>query len=362
MTKFAVASNPWTLKYRPRRFKDVVGQDNAVAILQGMLKRQEIPNALLLAGPYGSGKTTLARILARYVNCEEGTACGKCKSCKLPTHPDVSELDAAEQRGIDEIRNLLRRSRVKPMHSIRFFILDEVQQLTSQASGALLKSLEEPGPTTCYVLCTNEPHKVPDTVLSRCQRIMLNLPTRKDIATRLSQIAERESVKIKQEVLDAIAESSGGHMRDAVSLLQSTVQLMSSGETNPSKLIASVGQSTSASSVAIATKVLVCLYKKSYAKAAAALLDFTTNGEAAIPFVNMMLYMNEYALAKKVGAESSVWHTPNNRKFWETASKFVDNSEQVLTTSRVLLEMRSRLQYSGAPDRSVLLGLLTWKS
>ncbi len=354
-----INANPWTLKYRPRLFRDVVGQPEAVAQLRGMLKRQELPNAILMSGPFGSGKTTLARLFARYVNCETSNACGKCPSCRAVGHPDISEMDAAEARGIDDVRALLRRVRIKPTHKIRFFILDELHQLTPQASQALLKSLEEPGPTTCYILCTNEPHKLPDTVRSRCQHLALRLPTRDDIMVRLAHIAEQEKLDpqlAKKSMLTTLAEASGGHVRDAVGLLQSAAQ-QHAGGADIAKITASISTQSGANTINTAVKLLAAMYAGNHKLAVRVIMDFTSLQEPAIPWLNLLLRMNEYGLATVAKADSAVWHTQDNQQYWSVVSeKF--NLESALELHRKLLTARERLQMSGAVDRSVLIGTL----
>lgn len=352
-----ITTNPWATKYRPRKFAAVVGQERAVSELKGMIKSREIPNALLLSGPYGSGKTTLARLFARYINCETNDACGKCKSCLADPHPDVTELDAAEARGIDDVRALIAKARMRPIYAIRIFVLDELHRLTGPALSALLKSLEEPGPTTCYILCTNEPQALPDTILSRCRQIPLGLPGREAIASRLQTIADRESLKVKSNVIDAVVEASGGHIRNAINILQGVSDRVKAGVKDSETLLQSIEGVASRTALQIATKLLLSLYKGKRKTAASALLDLQPSGEAAIPFINLCLRLNEYVTAMTIGNESSVWHTVDNKKLWSLASADGPSLDTLLAVHAKLVDLRNRLQMSGAAERSLLLTL-----
>lgn len=209
---------------RPKFFKDVKGQDQVVSTLVKSIKNKKLHNAYLFAGKYGIGKTTLARLVAKGINCEnfKDDLCGKCKSCKDTNSFDIKELDAASNRGIDEIRKLKNNSALIPFNSkYKVYIIDEAHQLTSQASNAFLKTLEEPSSRTKFIFCTTEPWKLLSTIRSRC--LIFNLkPIRfRDIKERLEEILKIEKISIKDSrILYRIAENSNNTLRDAINSLE----------------------------------------------------------------------------------------------------------------------------------------------
>jgi DNA polymerase-3 subunit gamma/tau len=217
-------------KWRPQTFEDVVGQGATAQTLRNAVRQNRIAHAYLFAGARGVGKTTTARILAKALNCAHGptpTPCNACDSCREITHGnslDVLEIDAASNRGIDEIREL--RENVKYASArdrFKVFIIDEVHMLTTEAFNALLKTLEEPPPQVVFVLATTELHKVPATILSRCQHFNFRAISYREILDRLQYICREEKVQISEEALNAIARASEGSMRDAQSLLDQVI-------------------------------------------------------------------------------------------------------------------------------------------
>jgi len=215
--------------YRPQNFSGILGQNHIKMTLQNEISAENIAQAFLFCGPRAVGKTTLARVLAKAVNClnrqkNESEPCNKCASCLGITQGkslDVTEIDAASNTGVDNVReNIIAFSRLTPANSkFKIFIIDEVHMLSISAFNALLKIIEEPPVHVNFILCTTEIHKVPLTIISRCERFDFKRISVADIVKKLSAIASAEGVEIDRPVLEAVARRSGGHLRDAESLL-----------------------------------------------------------------------------------------------------------------------------------------------
>lgn len=217
-------------KFRPNRFEDVKGQEHIVTTLQNQIKADRIGHAYLFCGTRGTGKTSIAKIFARAVNCEhpvEGSPCGECESCKAiaaGTSMNVIEIDAASNNGVDNIREIVEEVSYSPAEGrFKVYIIDEVHMLSIGAFNALLKTLEEPPSYVIFILATTEVHKIPITILSRCQRYDFRRISIETIVERLRELMEKEQVQVEDKALRYIAKTADGSMRDALSLLDQCI-------------------------------------------------------------------------------------------------------------------------------------------
>ncbi|PKQ37819.1 MAG: DNA polymerase III subunit gamma/tau [Actinobacteria bacterium HGW-Actinobacteria-1] len=223
-----MAHQSWYRTYRPQSFDDVVGQTHIERTLRNAVEEDSVAHAYLFTGPRGTGKTSTARILAKALNCEQGPtgtpddSCEDCAAIAAGTHPDVHELDAASRTGVDAVREeIIGRVNYAPTRGHwKVYIIDEVHMLSNAAFNALLKTLEEPPSHTVFILCTTHPHKVPETIHSRCQRFDFHRLSVEEIVSRLRFIADAEKVEVADAALSLIGKHALGGMRDAITTLE----------------------------------------------------------------------------------------------------------------------------------------------
>lgn len=270
-----VTKDSLAVRTRPKRLGDLIGQEKTVNVLKGYISRKQMPKTILFAGRTGSGKTTLARIVNRIVNCSnlDGyNPCLKCPSCLASLnskHPDFLEVNGASERGIDDIRAVVKQSYYAPKYNMRVILIDEAHGLTSTAINALLKPIEEPPPKTIWIFGTTEPEKLKEVILGRCARNYLDYPTVEEVVERLAKISRKEfGVKIHKLIkpyYEKIAESSGLQPRNAVQTLEMVGNLVSAKKSVDKKgieellkkTISSLGEIDS-----ITIKLLGFLYRK----------------------------------------------------------------------------------------------------
>jgi len=235
------------LKYRPKKFEEIIGQDHIVKTLTNAIKTNRIANAYLFSGLRGAGKTTTARIFAKALQCENGptpTPCENCENCILSNenrHLDIIEMDAASNRKIEDIRELIEHTKYKPsIGRFKIFIIDEVHMLTNEAFNALLKTLEEPPEYVKFIMCTTDPLKLPATILSRVQHFRFNKIPEKIIENYLRNVLIKENIEYDDEAIRLIVKSAGGSVRDSLTLLDQAISY-SGGKIDLDKVVEMLG-------------------------------------------------------------------------------------------------------------------------
>lgn len=235
-------------KFRPQEFEDVKGQDHIVTTLKNQIKADRIGHAYLFCGTRGTGKTTIAKIFAKAVNCEhpvDGSPCGECPTCKAiaaGTSMNVIEIDAASNNGVDNIRQIREEVEYRPTEGkYKVYIIDEVHMLSIGAFNALLKTLEEPPSYVMFILATTEAHKIPITILSRCQRYDFRRISIDTIAARLNELMEKEQVPVEEKAIRYVAKAADGSMRDALSLLDQCIAFYLGQELTYDKVLETLG-------------------------------------------------------------------------------------------------------------------------
>lgn len=293
-------------KYRPKTFGEVIGQEHIVQTLKNAVAHSLLSHAYVFSGPRGSGKTTLARLLAKAVNCEnpqKGEPCNKCSSCEelnANRSMDLVEIDAASNRGIDEMRALKEGIGFLPSKlKYKVFIIDEAHQLTKEASNALLKTLEEPPAHAMFILATTELHKMIPTIVSRCQRYDFRRLKGEEIVKRLESIAKSEKAAVESPALELIALNSGGSLRDAESLLDKVLTFHSSSGKNIEVSMKEVEELLGIVDLSILANFVDLLLEKQTAKAVELLNQKLEGGMDPYEFAkNLVQYLREALLLK----------------------------------------------------------------
>ncbi len=292
--------------YRPQKFSQLVGQTHITRLLKAELSKNLAGHAYLFIGPRGTGKTTTARILAKALNCTDlqtGEPCGICSNCKTfdaGKFIDLIEIDAASNRGIDEIRELKERIEYNPsIGKQKVYIVDEVHMLTKEAFNALLKTLEEPPSYVTFILATTEPHKIPATIMSRCEKFEFKLGGQKEIANALHHIMDEEKVKVDKKGMDLLVTHSGGSYRDAVSLLDTIIASTGDKELTFEEVSQSLGLPDSA----IVNTYIVALAENKLADALGTLDEVFSRGTNVPQFTKSIILLLRDCLLDKTVAE-----------------------------------------------------------
>jgi DNA polymerase-3 subunit gamma/tau len=268
-------------KFRPQNFNEVIGQEHISQTLKNAISEKRIANAYLFSGPRGCGKTTMARIFAKALNCKDGPTikpCGVCENCieiSKSSSVDVLEIDGASNNGIDEIRTLRENVKFSTASSkYKIYVIDEAHQITVQAFNALLKTLEEPPSHVVFVMATTEQHKIPITILSRCQRYSFKLISSVEMVCAIRNIGQKEGFEIDDEALNIVTSASGGSMRDALSLLDQAVSSNTGRITGdymrgllgllPKDIIVSVTENIAKGDIYTILKIVKEIYEQGY--------------------------------------------------------------------------------------------------
>jgi DNA polymerase-3 subunit gamma/tau len=295
-------------KYRPQKFSEVVGQGHIIKTLTSALSSGKIAHAYLFAGPRGTGKTTVARVLAKAVNCLDDKTlepCNKCESCLEIMEGralDLIEIDAASNRGIDEIRELRERIKFTPTRSkYKIYVIDEAHQLSKDAFNALLKTLEEPPSHAIFILATTEPYKMLPTILSRVQRFDFRKISLPDILKRLEMINKKEGIKIDEKALRIIALNAEGYQRDAESMLGQVVAF--SGDKKIS--VEDVETILGIVDISLAIKFIELLADKKSKEALAFIDKFVNQGYDLVQFVQSLINYSRKLLLIRVSKDLS---------------------------------------------------------
>jgi DNA polymerase-3 subunit gamma/tau len=348
-------------KYRPQTFAELIGQEHVRTTLENAITQQRIAHGYILSGQRGTGKTTIARILARCLNCVEGptpTPCGVCSSClevSSSSSPDVIEIDAASNRGINEMRELRENVRYRPSRDrFKVFIIDEAHQITNEAFNALLKTLEEPPEWAVFIMCTTESHKIPTTIASRCQQFSFRSVEFQDLVGLMEGICVKEGITAEPEALAVIAQSGEGSVRDSLSALDQAIACCGNHLTG-----SSVRDLLGMYSLASLSKVTAALEQSSPASMLEIVAELESAGKNLQHFCRELArYFRNLLVAKITGQDTRLIaaSAPEQLHLREVGGAF---SEEDLTRwLQISLDIYGQLQYSLQPRLHLELGLM----
>ena len=357
-------------KYRPQTFAEIIGQEHVVQTLVNAISSGMVSHAYLFAGPRGSGKTTIARLLAKAVNCQnrkenEFEPCNKCSSCMEIMQArslDLLEIDAASHRGIDEIRELRDGIKFAPSKSkYKVFIIDESHQLTKEAANALLKTLEEPPSHAIFILATTEIHKMISTIISRCQRFDFRKLTLLEIIKRLEIVSEKEKAKIEKAALELIAVNSGGSIRDAESLLDQVLTF--SGQNSKDEIKAQdIKDLLGLVELNTISKLTDFLCQKKASEAVNFLNEITDKGSDLQEFAKALInYLRQALILKISGGEVAnpiiTGLTKEELKLLQ-AQTLNFKEEELRRILNLFLEAENKMKYSPIPQLPLELAII----
>lgn len=332
-----IVSQSLAVRERPRKFKDLVGQDHVVTTIKGMFKSNKFPGSILLEGQTGGGKTTTARMIFAYLNCAKRTACGECPSCLagVESHPDLTVINAGTDGGVDNMRKLIKQSKLAPMFRKRVVIIDEAHKLTGASAEAILIPLEEPSRDTIFILCTTEPEGLKPTVKNRCTRLVMRPIPKEAVVKRLAEIAKREGVDILkakggEKALEMIADFTNGSMREAISVLENVLFGVAGGGDITDKHVLNAYVQNSEVDLDKAAAVLVATLQAGKFKTAIATIRKTTNMRGLLA---KTLWLLDYLVGKQTGTAK---FTPYTGKLYHEIEKKEKIDTSFSNTMRLL--------------------------
>lgn len=350
-------------KFRPQEFSDVKGQDHIVTTLRNQIKADRIGHAYLFCGTRGTGKTTIAKIFAKAVNCEnpaDGSPCGECPTCRAiasGASMNVIEIDAASNNGVDNIRQIREEVEYRPTEGkYKVYIIDEVHMLSIGAFNALLKTLEEPPSYVIFILATTEAHKIPITILSRCQRYDFRRISIDTIAARLSELMEQEQVAVEEKAIRYVAKAGDGSMRDALSLLDQCIAFYLGQELTYDKVLETLG----AVDTEVFSKLLRRILDKNITGAISTVDDLVVEGRELGQFVNdFTWYLRNLMLVQSSDDMEDVLDiSTENLALLKEEAGMVD-AEVLMRYIRIFSELASQIKY--AAQKRILIEIAVIK-
>ena len=349
-------------KYRPQTFAELIGQEHVRTTLENAISQHRIAHGYIFSGQRGTGKTTIARIMARCLNCDQGptsTPCGVCPNCLeiaggQKTY-DVYELDAASNRGINEAREIVQAAEKAPARGrFKIYIIDEAHQLTNEAFNALLKTLEEPPPWCVFILCTTESHKIPTTIASRCQQFSFRSVEFTALVERMQWICSQEGITADDEALAVLAQAGEGSVRDSLSALDQAIACCGNSLAGPA-----VRDLLGMYSLASLEKVTAALAESSTAAMLEIVDELERTGKNLQHFCRELArYLRNLLVASIAGAETRLIaaSAPEQARLRDTAARFQE--DDLTRWLQISLDIYSQLQYSLQPRLHLELGLL----
>lgn len=337
-------------KFRPSAFEDVKGQDHIVTTLKNQIKAERVGHAYLFCGTRGTGKTTIAKIFAKAVNCEnpiDGSPCGECAICKAITagaSMNVIEIDAASNNGVDNIRQIVEEVSYSPAEGkYKVYIIDEVHMLSQGAFNALLKTLEEPPSYVIFILATTEVHKIPITILSRCQRYDFKRITIDTISARIQELTEKEQVQIEDKAIRYIAKTADGSMRDALSLLDQCIAFHFEQELTYDKVLDVLG----AVDTEVYSRLLRIVLDGDVTGAIGLLEEMIVQGRELTQFISdFTWYLRNLLLIKTAdGIEDIIDVSTENLARLKEEAQMAEN-DIIMRYIRVLSELSGQLRFA----------------
>ncbi len=327
-------------KYRPNNFANVVGQDVVVEVLKNSLKNGHVSHAYLFAGPRGTGKTSVAKIFAQAVNCQNfiDDVCGECSSCNFlkDNDSDIIEIDAASNNGVEEIRTIRDNVKLLPTFcNYKIYIIDEVHMLSTGAFNALLKTLEEPPSHVIFILATTDPNKIPVTILSRCQRFDFNKISMESLTNRLNFILNEENITLSKDVVEHISKCSDGGLRDAINLLDQALSLSAEDIT-----ISDIDKLCGKVSMNLIFEIFDYIFESNYVSLINLTNDISNDGKSYSDIIsNMLILLRDYSINREV-------ENYFDEEYSVKLNKYSFSSNILVRVSKILNELLTEIKNS----------------